>query len=75
MRTEVDIYVIGKVIEMRKAKGIKQQEIADWLEVSKSFIARIESNKYDKKYSVSQLNEIAKLLNCSPKDFQPKQPI
>ncbi len=75
MRNTIDTYVIEKVKEMRKAKCIKQQEIADWLEVDKSYIARIESSKYDKKYSVSQLNEIAKLLGCSPKDFFPKQPL
>ena len=34
----------------------------------------IESGKYDKKYNVQHLNEIAKILECSPKDFQPSKP-
>jgi len=45
MRNTIDTYVIEKVKEMRKAKCIKQQEIADWLEIDKSYIARIESSK------------------------------
>jgi transcriptional regulator with XRE-family HTH domain len=71
--TEVDKYVIEKVKERRVKKGFSQSQLAFELELSNGFIGMIESGKYGKKYSVSQLNEIAKVLECSPRDFLPKE--
>ncbi len=76
MVTAVDKYVIEKVKERRLKKGISQSQLAFELGyTSKSYIQKIESGKYDKKYNVSQLNEIAKVLECSPRDFLPKEPV
>jgi len=74
MVTEVDKYVIQKVKERRVKKGLSQSQLAFEIGLaSKSFIAMLESGKYGKKYSVAQLNEIAKILECSPRDFLPKE--
>lgn len=74
MLTEVDKYVIEKVKERRLKKGISQSQLAFELGyTSKSYIQKIESGKYEKKYNVAQLNEIAKVLECSPRDFMPKE--
>ncbi|MEZ5017675.1 MAG: helix-turn-helix transcriptional regulator [Flavipsychrobacter sp.] len=74
--TKVDKYVIQKVLELRKEKGISQSQLAFEIGYSsKSYIQKIESGKYDKKYNVAQLNEIAKALGCSPKDFLPQEPM
>lgn len=75
MLTKVDKYVIRRVREMRIENGLSQYDLALGIDVDKSFISRVESGKYDKKYNVSQLNEIAKVLKCSPKDFQPNNPL
>jgi transcriptional regulator with XRE-family HTH domain len=75
MVTAVDKYVIQKVKEKRTEKGISQSQLAFELDVVTGFIAMIESGKFSKKYNVSHLNEIAKILECSPKDFLPKQPL
>lgn len=76
MLTPIDIYVIRKIKEKRKAKGISQSQLAFELDHSdRGFIAKIESEKYDKKYNVSHLNEIAKILECTIADLLPKQPL
>lgn len=76
MVTKVDKYVINRVRELRKEKGISQSQLAFEIGMaSNSYIAMIESCKYHKKYNVSQLNEIARVLECSPRDFLPEQPL
>ncbi|MBZ0100284.1 MAG: helix-turn-helix domain-containing protein [Taibaiella sp.] len=75
MLSKVDKYVIQQVREKRIEKGLSQYDLALHLDIDKSFISMIESGKYKKKYNVSQLNEIAKILKCSPKDFQPEKPL
>ena len=76
MLSAVDKYVIEKVKEFRLEKGISQSQLSFELGYASSgFVSMIESGKFGKKYNVSQLNEIAKILECSPKDFLPKQPL
>jgi transcriptional regulator with XRE-family HTH domain len=75
MVSKVDKYAIDKVREKRQQKGISQSQLAFELDMSTSFIAMIESGKYDKKYNVQHLNDIARILECSPKDFQPAKPL
>ncbi|WP_262908254.1 hypothetical protein [Alistipes senegalensis] len=43
--------------------------------VSKSFIGQAESPKCDIKYSPHHINEIAKFLGRSPRDFMPEKPL
>lgn len=71
----VDKYVIKKVKEKRLEKGLSQSQQSFELDQSNSLIAKVESGKYDKKYNVHHLNEIAKVLGCSPMDFMPKNPL
>lgn len=72
--SKIDKYIIGRVKEIRIERGMTQYQLAAELEVPRSFISMIESGKYAKKYNASQLNELAKILNCSPKDFMPEKP-
>jgi len=74
MVSPIDKYVIQKVKEMRLEKGLSQSQLAFELEQSNSFIAKVESGKYGKKYNVYHLNQIAVILECSPKDFFPEFP-
>lgn len=72
---KVDKYVIARVKEKRLEKGFSQSQLAFELNVSNGFVGMVESGKYDKKYSVSQLNSLAAILECSPKDFLPDRPL
>jgi predicted transcriptional regulator len=71
----IDKYIIRKVKEKRKEMGLSQSQLAFELEQSNSFIAKVESGKYDKKYNVHHLNEISKILECNMSDLLPKQPL
>jgi transcriptional regulator with XRE-family HTH domain len=75
MISPIDKYVADQVKERRTAKGMSQSELAFELSLPTSFIGMIESGKYDKKYNVTHLNAIARVLECSPKDFLPAEPI
>ena len=70
---EIDKYVIAKVKEKRTERGISQSKLAFELGVSNSFIGMVESSRFQHKYSISQLNQIAFLLDCSPRDFLPEK--
>lgn len=70
----IEQYVIDKVREKRKEAGLSQAALAHLLDVSEGFIGNIESPKYQDKYSIYHLNELAKIFKCSPRDFLPEQP-
>ncbi len=60
---------------MRISKGISQRDLAYQLNLSEGFIGNIENPNYRAKYNLNHLNEIAKILECSPKDFLPDKPV
>jgi transcriptional regulator with XRE-family HTH domain len=60
---------------MRIKKGMSQRNLSYELNVSEGFIGQVESHKYRAKYNISHLNELAKILECSPRDFLPKEPL
>lgn len=71
----IEQYVIDAVRKKRRAQRVSQATLGCWIEVSRSFIARIESPKCDDKYNLNHLNKIAEYLHCSPRDFLPEQPL
>lgn len=76
MRSAIEQYIIDKVREIRVAKKISQATLAYGLGFeSTSYVGEIESTKNDNAYNVDHLNEIAKILQCSPKDFWPENPL
>jgi transcriptional regulator with XRE-family HTH domain len=75
MVSALDIFVINKIREKRAEKKISQSQLAFELGISTGFIAMVESGKFAKKYNIAHLNEIAKILECSPKDFLPDAPL
>ena len=78
MRTPIEQYIIDRVRERREAMGMSQEKLAFALEFeSQGYISKIESvnPNYDDSYNVNHLNEIAKILKCSPKDFWPELPL
>lgn len=71
--TAIDLYVIEKVKERREACEMTQEALAHALNYSSSYINKFEKGK--KKFNISHLNEIAKILKCAPKDFLPDKPL
>ena len=63
--------VIDLVKEKRIEKGISQKDLAYTMDKSSSFISNIENPNYRAKYNLDHLNELAKIFECSPKEFLP----
>lgn len=74
-KSKIDEFIVNKVRELRLQKGISQEEIAFHLGLSVGFIGHVESPNFRAKYNTIHLNELAKLFDCSPRDFLPEEPI
>jgi transcriptional regulator with XRE-family HTH domain len=73
LKSKIELFIVNKVREIRLEKGITQENIAFHLGISVGFIGQIESSKFRAKYNANHLNELAKLLDCSPRDFWPEE--
>lgn len=73
--TDIEQYVIDKVKEKRLKLKISQAHLAQLLDVSEGFIGNVESPNYRAKYNLNLLNDLAKIFECSPRDFLPKKPL
>ena len=73
MKSKIDLYVIEKVKEKRTGRNLSQADLAFELGMSIGFIGKVESPKYPAHYNIRHLNELAKILKCSPQDFLPKK--
>ena len=71
MRTEFDLYVIDRVRKRREELGLSQEALAYALGYSSTFISIRESGT--KKYNIDHLNQLAKILKCSPREFLPEK--
>ncbi|HEY4065150.1 MAG TPA: helix-turn-helix transcriptional regulator [Puia sp.] len=69
--TKIERFVIEKVKKLRKEKGLSQKDLAIRLNVSSGFIGDVENKKYRAKYNLTHINELAKIFECSPRDFFP----
>lgn len=57
-----------KLIDARKKKGFKQSEIAEKLNISRSFYSFVEAGKRNP--SLKTLNELLEILELEFQDFQ-----
>jgi ribosome-binding protein aMBF1 (putative translation factor) len=73
--TLIEQYVIDVVKAKRIEKGWSQKELAYQMELSLGFIGDVENPKYRAKYNLNHINELAKVFECSPKDFLPEEPL
>ncbi|CEN43877.1 Transcriptional regulator, XRE family [Capnocytophaga canis] len=72
MLTRIETFVIERVKKTRIERNISQAELASLINVSVGFIGKVESFKYNTKYNLNHINNIAKALNISPKDLLPE---
>ena len=75
LKTKFELAVIDKVREKRIALKYSQEDLGSFLNTSRGFIGQIESSNFPTKYSLDQINLLAKEFKCSPKDFMPDKPI
>ena len=75
LKSEIDLYIIAKVKHLRTLRKYSQAVLAVKLGVSDAFIGQIENPKHYSKYSMVQINKLAKIFNCSPRDFLPEHPM
>lgn len=75
MKSILDNYVIDAVRKERMAQKISQAMLSIGIGVSHSFVGQVENPNHRAKYNLNHLNEIAKYLGCSPRDFLPEKPL
>lgn len=73
MEKKIEQYVIDRVRDIRLERGISQAELADRIDVTRGFIGAVENPRQRAKYNIKILNEIAKVLDCSIRDFFPEK--
>lgn len=72
---KIEIFIIKRVKEIRESRGLSQVSLSLALGKSTTFISDIEAPSKKAKYNIKHLNEVAKILNCSPKEFWPNEPL
>ena len=75
MKTAIDLYVIDAIRRERRAQKVSQAMLSFGIGVSRGFVGQVESPKYNTKYNIIHIHEIAKFLGCSPRKFLPEEPI
>ena len=71
--TRIEQYVVDVVKKKRLEKGYSQKELAYLIDKSIGFIGDVESRKGRAKYNLNHINDLAKVFECSPKDFLPEK--
>lgn len=69
MKTEYQMQIIGRVISLRKEEGKSQAYLAKALDMSPGLLGNVESQKFDHKYALPQLNKIAKMFRVNTESF------
>jgi transcriptional regulator with XRE-family HTH domain len=74
-KSKIELFVIEKAKGLREKAKISQSELAFKIGVSNGFVGQVESSKFPAKYSLDHIDKLAKIFNCSPKDFMPASSI
>jgi len=73
LKTEIELYVIDVVRDLRNKNNWSQAVLATKLDVSTGFIGKVESSNSTSKYNLNHINKLAEIFNCSPKTFLPNK--
>ena len=73
--TEIELFIIQKVRDIRESLNLTQEELSFRLNKNRGFIGDIEAPSKNAQYNIKTLNDIAKIFECSPKDFWPDKPL
>lgn len=72
---KIEQYIIDFVRNLRIQNDLRQEDIANILEVKPSFIGNVESASHPAKYNLRHINLLADHFGMSPRDFLPEKPI
>ena len=70
-KTEIELYIIDKVRELRLANKVGQKKLSLELKLSVSYVGRAEKLYTSTKYNINHLNEIARYFNVPYSYFFP----
>lgn len=73
--SEIDLFVINKVRELRITRNISQLNLSILMGLAEGTIGKIENPRQRAKYNIRHLNLLAKALKCSPREFIPEKPL
>ncbi len=73
--TEIELFIIQKVRDIRESLNLTQEELSLRLNKNRGIIGDNEAPSKNAKYNIKTLNDIAKIFECSPKDFWPDKPL
>lgn len=73
-KTEIELFIINRVKEMRLQSGLSQAQLAIKMDISIGFVGNVESPNHRAKYNVNHLNKLAKVFNCNFGNFFPEEP-
>ncbi|MBO9564876.1 MAG: helix-turn-helix transcriptional regulator [Niastella sp.] len=71
--TPIEQYIIDYILTLRAEKKLSQQDIADIVGVSRSFIGDVEGSTKPSKYNVRHINALADYFGISPREFLPEK--
>ncbi|MBC9795121.1 helix-turn-helix domain-containing protein [Sinomicrobium weinanense] len=74
-KTKIELEIVQLVKDRRAELNRTQSHISDLLGVTRGYIGQIEMESSPSMYSYDQLNELAKYLECSMRDFVPEHPL
>ncbi|EID71676.1 helix-turn-helix domain-containing protein [Imtechella halotolerans] len=74
-KSAIEVEIVKLIKERRNKMKRSQTDIAEILSVTRGYIGQIEMDSSPSMYSFDHLNELAKYLDCSLKDFMPKKPL
>ena len=74
-KTETEFQIVSLVKSRRSKLNRSQSDIANLFGLTRGYIGQIEMKSHPSMYSYDQLNELAKYLECSLKDFMPENPL
>ena len=57
--------IITKIRKLRIANNYSQTKLASYLGISNGLVGNIESTRYSHKYTLNQINQLAKLFHTS----------
>ncbi|MBW7888059.1 MAG: helix-turn-helix transcriptional regulator [Bacteroidetes bacterium] len=72
-KTEIELFVINKVRELRLKANLSQADLASKLDVTPGFIGKVESNNSPSKYNLNHISKLSKIFNIAPREFLPSK--
>ena len=72
--SEIELYVISRIKQLRVDAGLSQAKFAFEMDLSYGFIGQVENPNRRAKYNLNHINKAAKVFKCSVREFFPIDP-